>query len=178
MPANINSRIVTMYAICLISKSDEWSITEISDVALDNENARSIELTPYVCRISDGTPLEFDPASITTDYCYHALRGVFLAPDGSYIREAIPVVPPAPILPLTPLQLRTWLLINRGLTGEDIAAVIDASALIAQQKALASIAFEYALTFERSNQFIEAIGAVLSMSSDEIDSAFREAHKI
>lgn len=74
---------------------------------------------------------------------------------------------------LTSRQIRLWLL-TKGITGN---TVIEAIKLIPDEiaKETALVNWEYSTVFERSNPLIDAVGSILGLTPEEIDSAFNEA---
>jgi hypothetical protein len=78
--------------------------------------------------------------------------------------------------PCSPRQIRLWLL-GLGVTESMILAQIN-SIPDAMTRAATLIEYEYALSFERSHQFVDSVGSALGLSSDQIDEGFIYASTI
>ena len=94
--------------------------------------------------------------------------------DGQIVEIEPPAPPPTPIPTITPRQLRLWLLKN-GLL-DSIPSKIET--MPDPMRSIAKIEWEYATTFDRKHEFIEALGSTLGLSSEQLDEGFREASKI
>jgi hypothetical protein len=104
-------------------------------------------------------------------------------PDGTHLvrEEEMPagwtMVEPEPLpVPesITPWQLRTWLLQRRGITPDQVLALLTAiSDPIARAQAM--IDWDYPSEIKRDHPLIGTLGAALGLSAGEVDQAFREA---
>ncbi len=74
-------------------------------------------------------------------------------------------------LKITQRQLRLWLLRNKNKSASDIKAL-----LVDNEEAL--IEFEYASMFERKHPLFDEVGAMLEMTSDDLNQMFIEAKGI
>jgi len=75
---------------------------------------------------------------------------------------------------ITPWQLRTWLLQRRGVTPDQVLALLTAiSDPIARAQAM--IDWDYPSEIRRDHPLIGTLGAALGLSAGEVDQAFREA---
>jgi len=90
---------------------------------------------------------------------------------GNTIPAADDVQPIAP--PLTARQLRLGLVTN-GFSLDQVEAAI-AAIEDPQQRAVASIEWEYASQFERSHPLIAQVGAALGLTAEQIDQMWIEA---
>lgn len=82
-------------------------------------------------------------------------------------------IEPVPVI--TARQLRLWLS-SRGITADQIVKLIKH--LPADQSAIAMIEWEYATIFEHTHDFVQALGAAMGLTPDQIKDAFREAAKL
>ena len=94
--------------------------------------------------------------------------------DGQIVEIEPPAPPPAPIPTITPRQLRLWLLKN-GLLDSIPSGI---KAMRVPLRSVAKIEWEYATTFDRKHEFVEALGSTLGLTSEQLDEGFREASKI
>lgn len=78
--------------------------------------------------------------------------------------------------PLTARQLRLGL-VNNGFTLAQVSAAIDALP-DGPDKEKARIEWEFAAVFERAHPLIAVVAAALGISSDQIDTMWREAHSL
>jgi hypothetical protein len=82
----------------------------------------------------------------------------------------------APAVPesITPWQLRTWLLQRKGITPDQVIALLSGIAdPIARAQAM--IDWDYPSEIRRDHPLIGTLGAALGLSSSDVDQAFREA---
>lgn len=77
----------------------------------------------------------------------------------------------AAIPTITPRQLRLWLL-SKSLLAQ-VPELINA--MPEPDKSVAQIEWEFATVFDHTHPFIQALGAAVGLSSDDIVSGFREA---
>lgn len=124
------------------------------------------KLTQYssVVRLSDGACIPNDP--VNSDYAQY-LKWV---EEGNIPIEADPVVVPIP--EITPRQLRLWLVTN-GITMADVDSVI--SAMSEPTKSIATIEWDYSLSYKREHALVTLLGEALGFTSEQIDQAFRDA---
>ena len=80
---------------------------------------------------------------------------------------------PIVIPPCTPRQIRLWLL-SLGVNDDMIISQINSIPDVAVRSATL-IEYKYALQFERSHPFVDAIGASLGLNADQIDVGFEIA---
>lgn len=77
---------------------------------------------------------------------------------------------------VTPYQFRAWLITH----GISMSQVDELLVSIAEpdRRALATVAWEYGLSVQRANAFVEEFGKALGMNDSQIDQAFREAAEL
>lgn len=83
--------------------------------------------------------------------------------------------PTAPILDVTPRQMRSALLLQ-GITEDMIIGAINT--LPSPQKELATISWEYSTAFQRSNTLTAQIGIMLGWTTDQLDDLWRFARTL
>lgn len=81
---------------------------------------------------------------------------------------------PAPIPSITPRQLRLWLL-SRGLLAQ-VPTLIEA--MPEPDKTVAQIEWEFATVFDHRHPFMQALGAAVGLSAEDIEAGFREAAQL
>jgi hypothetical protein len=92
------------------------------------------------------------------------------------INNTIPKPPPEVPENISARQIRLWLIKN----GISLSTVTDAIATIENEELKEStlVEWEYAPYVERNHPLIETIGAILGLSSEQIDNAFIEAFQL
>lgn len=83
---------------------------------------------------------------------------------------------PVPV-EVTPWQIRTWLLQNRGVTPAAVSALLQ-TITDATAREQAAIDWDRGSVVRRSHPLIETLGAALGMDAAAIDQAFREAAEL
>jgi hypothetical protein len=78
--------------------------------------------------------------------------------------------------PISPRQLRIWLIRNN-INISDIDQALN-SLPEGQTKEEAKIEWEYGVQFARHNPLIDSIGAIVGLTTEEIDAGFLEASLI
>lgn len=79
--------------------------------------------------------------------------------------------PPTPVPSITPRQLRLWLL-SRGMLAQ-VPTLIDA--MLEPDKTVAQIEWEFATVFDHQHPFMQALGAAVGLTEQDIEAGFREA---
>jgi hypothetical protein len=74
-------------------------------------------------------------------------------------------------LTISQRELRLWMLDKKGMTAEDIKTAL-------QTNPQGLIEFEYASIFRRSHPLFDSVGALLGITSEEIDQMFMEAEEL
>ena len=81
--------------------------------------------------------------------------------------DAIEAVVPAITIPdITPVQLRTALVLS-GISLESIAAIVDS--FPEPQRTIAYVKWEYAVVYERNDVMVDVIAGALELTSEQID---------
>jgi hypothetical protein len=136
----------------------------MSRIAIVKDKTDPAEVVSW---INGETPMTWVPPKGT-----HLVREEDMAPGW--------IEPPEPMSPVpesvSPYQFRAWLIthgISMSQIDQSLASIEDTD-----RRALATLAWEYGLSVQRANVFVEEFGKALGLDDAAIDRAFIEAAEI
>lgn len=168
---------MTTYALYDNSIEDAEGFCAVYEISTKGEMPEAIDTSMYDTIATDNGWISF-AGKIDTKCRWHPARGVFRTADGRIVREPIPVLPPVSVPSVTPMQFRTWLLVNKNIGRDMLTALIDDTGLKDVELEKTHIALEYASQIDRSHNLVNVIGDALKMSASDLDNAFRAAAKL